>query len=466
MKKVFATLLALVLVLAACTSAMAGTITINNGVVGQTYTAYNIFDVTKAADATTDGYAYTASDAIKELIAEAGTNAGQGLIFTKNTDGSWNVSEGDNFTAQALASFLAGKVSNFPEEIQVGSVTISDTANTIDGVGAGYYFVTSSLGSLCMLNTAAESVTITEKNEAPTLAKQVQEDSDKTWGNAATACKGQSVNFKLTVTIPNNNSENGLGNGVKANFVITDTLPINMEYVSDSVTIPDWEKDTDYTITVLGRDLTITLMQAKLASLTEPATIEITYTAKMGKNAVAGVAETNEAVLTYGTYTTTKVTATVTTYSAEVFKYTGTDTALAGAEFKLYKKVTVDGVEKKLYYKNADSIVSWVESIDDATFYVTTDENGAKVKFDGLGKGKYYLVETKTPAGYNPLTSDKEFEITDSNVIGETLKVLNSTGSELPSTGGIGTTIFYVVGGLLMAGALVLLITKKKVSAK
>ena len=98
---------------------------------------------------------------------------------------------------------------------------------------------------------------------------------------------------------------------------------------------------------------------------------------------------------------------------------------------------------------------------------MTTDAHGA-ASFDGLADGTYYLVETKAPAGYNPLTAPVPVTVagssTDITKLSVTAKVENQAGTLLPSTGGVGTTVFYVLGAVLVLGAVVLLVTKKRMS--
>lgn len=224
------------------------------------------------------------------------------------------------------------------------------------------------------------------------------------------------------------------------------------------------------------------------------------------------------------TDTTTEVVVKIFTTSIDVDKYAlnpeaeaghEQDIKLAGAEFALYKEVTEDGATNptKLYYvKDADGNISWTADATQATKYTTqvNAENPAdptngrlNAKFDGLGNGTYWLEETTAPAGYNKLPAPIEVKIdvqpetlgADADLTGAELvssttttdadgnttttnyyivkaelnvvkPVQNSTGAELPETGGMGTTLFYALGGLLVVGAGILLITKKRMGAE
>ena len=163
------------------------------------------------------------------------------------------------------------------------------------------------------------------------------------------------------------------------------------------------------------------------------------------------------------------------TWQVDVFKYTKNgekEVALKDAEFILYRETS----EGKEYAVVANGkLTGWTKNEGDATKLVTP-ANG-KFSIAGLDAGTYYLKETKAPAGYNLLKDPIKVVITAS--IDETthagtatitynetytgeVKVENNTGTELPSTGGMGTTIFYVLGGVLMAGAFVLLVVRKR----
>ena len=123
----------------------------------------------------------------------------------------------------------------------------------------------------------------------------------------------------------------------------------------------------------------------------------------------------------------------------------------------------------KVYYQwnETDKKVVWVDNQSDATSK-TTDDNGA-ASFDGLANGTYYLEETAAPAGYNLLEKPEKVEVKGGDTeakLSVTAKVANNTGALLPSTGGMGTTLFYVLGSMMVLAAVVLLVTKKRMSMK
>lgn len=500
MKKVFAMILSLALLLGFGTTAMAATITVD-GVKGQTYTAYKIFDVTKSGD---DNYAYSIAPNSQWLSVIAEEKTGvyiskiTGLTLTLSADGTkYVVTVGEDFDAAAFAATLnANKESKNPAA--EGVVAGDDNKATITVNDPGYYFVDSSLGALCILHTAADTVTVNEKNALPTLAKTVQEDSTNQYGASANADFKQEVNFKLTVGVGTEFSA-GLGTGNDADFVITDTLPEGMTYKTDSISIAGWTLDTadttnDYKLEVNGDVLTITLHTSKLKTLASAATFDITYVATLDQDAVvAGIGNTNKATLTYNNYTTTEVQATVYTYQiggesddGPIFKKVDgtTQEALAGVEFILSKDVTAEE-QTTTYYAVLDEIKTgetvtgyklnrWSATKSDATKIVTDAKGGILVQ--GLDADTYILTETKTLDGYNLLTNTITVVIDDNGNVtykltgtqgdgAATITVENNTGAELPSTGGIGTTVFYVIGGILMAGAVILLITKKRMNS-
>ena len=246
---------------------------------------------------------------------------------------------------------------------------------------------------------------------------------------------------------------------------------------------------TDYTLVTTGLDDDCTFEVRFTENILKPNdVVTVSYSATVNSNAViAGTGNPNEIKISYkNTDNTTGETTPSKTYTyvwkIDVFKYTmrdSTETALKDAEFVLYRK---DG--DKTYYAKVDAenkITGWTENQAEASKF-TTPNNG-KFTITGLDSGTYYLEETKAPAGYNILKDPIEIQIqgtVDSstnvgtatvkygdkleNTANPDIKILNNAGAELPSTGGIGTTVFYVLGGLLVVCAGVLLITKRRMN--
>lgn len=202
--------------------------------------------------------------------------------------------------------------------------------------------------------------------------------------------------------------------------------------------------------------------------------VKIEYNGTVNTNAVTKIDE-NHAVLKYSNDPTDSTTKTenppviVKTFSAKIvidkIKEGEEATKLGEAVFVL-KNTHGDNSGK--FYKRDGDVVSWVASQDDAT-PVTTDENGA-AEFEGLENGTYDLIETKAPTGYNLRKDPVPVTINGTNVDAGTLTVTsqvgNSAGAILPTTGGVGTTLFYMVGGIMVAVAGVLLITRKRMKAE
>ena len=207
-----------------------------------------------------------------------------------------------------------------------------------------------------------------------------------------------------------------------------------------------------------------------MASLDDDTVLYIVYSAKITENALTIDAEKNTAWLEYGDEnspnSTPKVEVEVYSAKITVTKKDGSTSGagLAGAGFVLKNG------DNKYYKKTAGTpdTIEWVDSIDNATEF-TSDSTGAlSGDFTGLVPGSYTLIEKTVPASYNKC-DDVSFTITDSDYTAANLEqstiVVNEQGSILPSTGGIGTTIFYIVGAILVIGAGILLVTRRRMSA-
>ena len=208
--------------------------------------------------------------------------------------------------------------------------------------------------------------------------------------------------------------------------------------------------------------------------------IHIAYNAILNENAViAGEGNKNETWLKYGennNLETTHPTTTTKTFEMNVFKFyidkndSNTEKGLADAKFTLSKNQ--NGTDPiKLIDKDSNTYrVAKTDETNTITEVITPD-NG-RFTIQGLGAGTYYLTETKQPAGYNKLSGPVTVVIDETGLVkvGESeanpVKVENKSGTVLPSTGGAGTTMIYLIGGALVLGSGVVLVTKRRVKGK
>ena len=469
-KKLASLLLALVMVCALATTAFAagktGSITVDNPIEGQTYTAYKIFDVTYNTGKTAYSYTIDSSSQWFGTVQTYAGTAGNGLTLTQvNGSTTYNVSTTADFSAPKFADALKADVAG-----KTGGIVLTAQADgTVSAIGLdlGYYFVTSTSGALCNLTTTDPDATIHDKNDVP-----FEKEGDK-----GSADIGETVNYTITGKVPDYT-------GFKTyTYEITDTMSEGLTFNKDvKVTIGGTDVTAACAVTydVEGNANKFTV-SIPVKNYTIGAEIKVTYSAVVNEKAIAKI-ETNKAELKYSNNPTNSTSTTTTPSDTKVYsskividKYEdgSADKKLAGAKFVLYKEVTTDegaeAVTTKLYYKWNDTAmkVEWVKNKADATVK-TTNSNGA-ASFDGIANGTYYLEEIEAPAGYNQLKEPVQVTVNGGDTeaaLTVTQPVANSTGTELPSTGGMGTTLFYTLGAILVLGAGVLLVTKKRMSEK
>ena len=446
-----------------------GSITINNPAQGETYNAYQILYL-ESYDPAAGAYAYKANSEWAEWLAN------QTDYVTIDAQGY--VTWVDGASAADFAKFAREQIDN---KTVAGSIiaTADNTPATISGLKLGYYIVDSTMGSLCALDTTNPDVTIEEKNEQPTINKEVQEDSNDSWGYKNDADISQTVNFKTTV-----HAKPGA-----QDYVVHDKMSDGLTFGSAiSVKVGDTAlaEGTDYNVVSTGLTdgctFHVVFTQKYLNTITTDTDIAIEYTATLNENAIVGSpGNENETWLDYGDGSHTEHDKTTTyTWELPIYKYTkgenNAQTPLAGAEFVLYK--TVDG--KNMYAQVVNGKpTGWTETKANAA--TLTSGTDGKVRVEGLDADTYYLEETKAPAGYNKLSEPVTVVIshtvsadgkTMTNTIeqGEAtitqVEIENKTGTELPSTGGMGTTLFYALGSVLVIGAGVLLVTRRRMSFK
>lgn len=472
-------LLALAMVLGIAATAFAegetGSITINDAAVGQTYTIYQILDL-ESYNNEAGAYAYKATTAWNTFINSV---AIKGIYVEVDAQGyvTW---KGDA-DAAAFAK-LAQKYAKDNRIANQGSVTATTTTVSFNSLDLGYYLVDTTLGTLCSLDTTNPDVVMEEKNEVPTNVKTVEEDSTGAWGATNDADIGQVVNFKSTIT-----AQPGA-----ENYVFHDKMSEGLTYTGDAKIYTDEAMTQElaagnYMVNANPTDsdtFDITFTQDYLNTITAATKLYVKYSATLNENAnVGNDGNPNESKLSYGEInqetgkpgSTTPPSETNTyTWDVDVFKYTmngETEKALAGATFTLSKNA--DGSNPIALVSEGNNVyrVAKTNETDTAT-EITTDATG-KFTIKGLDADTYYLTETAAPAGYNKLAAPVTIVIGENGVVNGTteapqgvdeVKVLNQSGTELPSTGGIGTTIFYIVGGVLVVGAVVLLVTKKRMN--
>lgn len=502
MKKVAVALLAMVMVLAMAVPAMAVKITIDDGsVTGAEYAAYKLLNVTYAAgteqDSSDDKYAYTLNSKYTTVL--------QGVTGKTTEDeivayiGGLNDDRIREFADEAYAAIKTAGI----------AADYTTKTNEFTSVDQGYYLIVETkLGSvtgggtdsysLHMLDTANKDVLeVKTKESVPTVDKQVQEKNDSTgtssWGDSADYDVGDTIEYKITGTVSDKYE-----NYQSYYYSFSDTMDagLTLDKNSIKVTVGTTDVTSQFTITKEDHSFTATANLKELTGVTINANTQIvvTYKAKLNESAVVGsTGNKNKVALEYennpyhegdGDPTTPdkpdepgktpEDVNIVFTYDVVVNKVDEDGNKLAGAGFTLYKWNASSEEEDK-----------W-ETVGSEITGVTEFE------FEKLDAGKYKLVETTVPVGHNK-ADDIVFEIVstlegielktlvvkdaDGNVISSgtgaiftvtladgniATDVINTTGTRLPNTGGMGTTLFYVVGSLLVVGAAVVLLARKR----
>lgn len=392
---------------------------------------------------------------------------------------------------------------NYAENVPAGYYLVKDEDNTLNGKDEAY--------TTFLVNVVGEDVTLTPKSAKPRVNKFVQdeaadEDFDSTdsngWGKTADHAINESFKFKLTATLPQDVAF-GAYSTYKVQF--TDTMSAGVTFESiDSVKV-DGQNVTGYECTATagqaGGEWTLTINDIKSISgvnLNDGAEIVVVYNAHLNEKAYVNhedgaTTNENKVYLKYSNNPnasgseelgkTPEENVWVFTYRVNNTKVTGKNdyVPLAGAGFCLYTDAECSH-EVALIYDETLSAYRPTKGKETGVEMKSAEKTG---KFDivGLDAGVYYMRETTTPTGYNTcddvrIVINASHEKTESggnnvtftksgeNASNLTNTIINNAGTTLPSTGGMGTTVFYVVGGGLMAVAVVLLVTKKRMENK
>lgn len=492
-RQFFALVLALVLTLGLCATALAeeakpGSITISNPAQGKTYEVFKLLDVVEdESDLANKGFIYKlTADAWADFITTVQDGSGKNYFNLFENGGTKYVLANENLK-NGIADFAA-KAKAYAEEKNlqpVQTATASDGNElTISGLDLGYYLVRSDLGILCSLDTTAPNAEVREKNEATVIVKNVEDTTKKQ--NVAEI--GTYVKFTIQITVK-------------------DKAPVNYKLVDEMTNGLTFVNNETYPLTVTVNENTLDAANYKVAETTEPRgftltfnnnaegsasilktddVVTVTYYAQINENAkIADEANVNKAKVEYGTNSHTEYDTTETyVWKMNIVKYTmeqETEKKLAGATFKLSRDEAGAQVIKLVKVDDTTYRLALPTETEGVVDTITTGETGELV-INGLADGTYYLTETKAPRGYNLLREpvnvtighkDANGKLTETSFVGNqtemdtsgVVKVENNAGAELPSTGGIGTTVFYVLGSAMALGAVILLVTKKRMAA-
>lgn len=472
--------------------------------VGEVLTLYRMFDLSVDDESDPKAFRYTVNADWTAFFT--GEGAGAAYVTLDATDGHVTWKEGMDTAEKMIALGQAASAYATANSLQgTSSGELTGTSYTFEGLVPGYYLITSTLGTKAIIDTTPSkpAPSIAEKNPEDTIDKQVQEDSTEEWGTSNDAQVGDTVNFKSTVTLQPYTTN------VKVHDTMTDGLAINADSIliegltkkaaaaDDAEPTGEGSEETeeaayDYEVLVPGEDgetFTVIFSDSYLASLTAQTELVITYNAILteaaivtGEDGTAVVDQNNKTKVTFGNkQTSTEKTTETKTYSFEVFKHaTDSEENLGGAVFQLQKagtavklfkiddqnyrvataaEITAAGEDVVAYSDELTAEELAIANNKITDYFITTDEDNIVI----LGVDNdddYTLVELRAPDGFNKLSSAVEVTVGSDNAY--KANVENKSGTELPGTGGIGTTIFYIVGSLLVVGAGVVLITKKR----
>lgn len=462
---------------------------------GQTINLYKLFDLSTSKSGETTNYAYTVN---KVAGYKEALNKALGASYTTDEDYAkavLSLGENNSVKVQKFANdFTAAALTNKLTATETSNkITDSKTSYEFTDLKSGYYlvYVTGGKEIQSSLVTVDESTnTVNLKTEAPSITKKA--DSD-------TVSIGQVVKYTVAGSVPdttgyseyvykiNDTLSNGLDfvNDANGTAVNGNTVNVTVAFKDETVSPAGTTPTTASLSGANKRTMALDLSEWVRANQTNKGKeFTVTYYAKVNKDAV--VTEKNSATLEYGndpdnTTTTKPSEAQTPTYPLDIKKFkTGSDEKLAGAKFRLYssevdakandesKAIKVSPVVAGNYVVDPASTTTEFESVK------SIEGKGYNLHVNGLAAGTYYLVETEAPAGYNKLTApikviitktrDTEWTISKDGTE-ETDKIIdveNSTGSMLPSTGGMGTIAFTVVAALLVLGVAVSFIRDRK----
>ncbi len=496
----------------------AGSITVTGATEGETYTAYEVLEYTAVDETLNDAAESTDTNGTAQFTDTHGTykvteqwvdfftSNEYGLSsYITNYDGEYYVTGVTKANSTAFASAIqTGSIKYIASHTNLkaaGQAVAQEKTVTISNLPYGYYVIDSSLGAVNSTGLTSPSVLVKEKNvTTPAPEKKVQENSraakafsideseSKCWGEWNDGQIGDTVTFKTKVTLLPKTT----------NVVLHDTMDATLSYNKDAVVyyaadatgsdVTDAVKAIASVVNPDGNNgFTVSFDTSYTENLTNTVFVTVVYSAQITQGAQVNKGQLNDTYVSYGNDGTTEHDRTYTyTYDINIKKQDENGTALDDTHFNL---LAADGkTVLKVFYKDGVYTLAADQNADNVTDDIVTSSKG-EIKINGLDTGVYYLRETQAKAGYNMLTDDIKISIsgtvdsTNNTAVGtisatygednaakignvsvdkNTLYVVNTTGAYLPSTGGVGTTMFYLVGGALILMAVAAFIVKRK----
>lgn len=484
----------------------AGSITVTGATKGETYTAYEVLEYTAVDETLNNEAQFTDTHGTYKVTAQwvdFFTSNEYGLSsYITNYDGNYYVTgvtdANDTAFTSAIQTGSIKYIASHTNLTAAGQAVAQGETVTISNLPYGYYVIDSSLGAVNSTGLTSPSVLVNEKNvTTPAPEKEVQEnsraaetfsiDESNGWGEWNDGQIGDTVTFKTKVTLLPKTT----------NVVLHDTMDATLSYNEDVVVYYAADATgSDVTDAVKaiasvktdGNGFTVSFDTSYTENLTNTVFVTVVYSAKITQDAQVNKGQLNDTYVSYGNDGTTEHDRTYTyTYDINIIKQDENGAALDDTHFNL---LAADGETVLKVVNNSDGVYTLAadQNADNVTDDIVTSSEG-KIKINGLDTGVYYLRETQAKAGYNMLTDDIKISIsgtvdsanntavgTISATYGEdnaakignvsvdknTLYVVNTTGAYLPSTGGVGTTMFYLVGGALILMAVAAFIVKRK----
>ncbi len=505
MKKIFALLIAMVMVLGMSTAVFAqtvplnpadadnATITITNASKGETYKIAKLFDATVSA--TTD----TTTGESTSIAYTGDIPSTMSSYFTKDTAGNISATAALDLSDENVQAVLKTWA-----EANVTAQAVSDGSELeFTKLPYGYYIITTTQGeTLLTVDSTRPSAEVIDKNTTPPIDNPTKtaDDDNVFIGQTVTyTVSFGTANYDGTEQITAYKIADNFANGVLTNVQVTG---IRVDGVAATTPVKYTDAETALTVPFAwtsGKTISIDWVDENGASAyANGATLEITYTATVAASAqIDGDGNVNTVNLTYTTDEDhpyqIPVTETIYTYAIAIQKVDQAGGPLAGAKFQLpfYVQATADATDGAYIYAGTTAGDGLVNEL-------TTPATGLII-VKGVEAGTYSITETEAPKGYNKLgapvtvtavqtgsttTSSTTYYDADGNEVGQDdpkvdhnvtvtiddlsatpVVVVNKTGTELPSTGGIGTTIFYIIGAILVIGAGVVLVTRRRMNA-